>query len=54
VHEFQEFIDAGGKDGADWIPGMRFFELGNGSKVNYINETTFEVVQTGMILRLRA
>ena len=51
VDEYQEYIDAGSKDGDDWIPGMKFLELGDGSKVNYIDENTFEIVRSGIILR---
>jgi hypothetical protein len=33
---------------------MKFLELNNGAKVNYINDTTFEIVQSGTIIRRRA
>ena len=51
VHEYQEFIDAGTKDGGAWVPGMKYLELSDGSKVNYIDEDTFKIVGTGTILR---
>jgi hypothetical protein len=33
---------------------MKYFELNNGAKVNYIDERTFEIVQSGTILRRKA
>lgn len=51
VNEYQEYIDAGTKSGDDWIPGMKYLELSDGSKVNYLDENSFQIVQTGMILR---
>ena len=51
VDEYQEYVDAGTKDGDEWIPGMKFLELSDGSKVNYIDENTFEIVRSGITLR---
>jgi len=51
VHEYQEFIHAGTKDGDDWIPGMKFLELADGSKVNYIDDNTFKIVRFDTTLR---
>lgn len=51
VIEYQEFIDAGTKSGDDWIPGMKYFELNDGSKLNWIDERTWEIVADGTILK---
>ncbi|HEY0148540.1 MAG TPA: hypothetical protein VGB70_06000 [Allosphingosinicella sp.] len=50
VHEYQEFIDAGTKDGDAVIPGMKYCTLGDGSKVNHIDARHWEIVATGTIL----
>jgi hypothetical protein len=51
VHEFQEFVATGTKDGDDWIPGLKELKLNDGSRLNLIDENTFEIVQSGTILR---
>lgn len=51
VDEVQEYIDASDKDGPAWLEGMKRLELSNGSRVNYIDPDTFEVVSTGAVLR---
>jgi hypothetical protein len=51
VLEYQDFIDAGSKDGADSIPGQKWLRLADGSAVNFIDERTWEIVSDGTILR---
>ena len=51
VHEYQEFIESRTQGGVDWIPGMKELRLNDGSRVNYIDENTFEIVQTGATLK---
>ena len=51
VYEYQEFIDASSMDGVEWLPGLKRLELANGLHVNHIDDDTFKVVVTGIILR---
>lgn len=51
VKEYQEFINAGTKDGDDLMPGRKFCQLADGSAVNHIDERTWEIVSDGTILK---
>jgi hypothetical protein len=51
VIEFTEYIDVGGKDGPEQIPGMKELRLEGGGRVNYIDDDTFEIVQSRTILK---
>ena len=51
VYEYQQFIDASSYDGEKWIPGMKYLELDDGSRVNHIDDDTFKIVQSGIILK---
>jgi hypothetical protein len=54
VEEYQEFIDVTSfSDSAKrWAPGMKRLELEDGSAVNFIDERTFEIVESGERLAL--
>lgn len=47
VLDIQEYIDASDKSGPSWIEGLKRLELRDGSKVNYIDDDTFELVRSG-------
>jgi hypothetical protein len=49
VDEYQEFIDATTSDSTtrEWLPGMKRLELRSGGAVNFIDETTLQIVTTG-------
>ena len=51
VDEYQEFIDVGTKDGEDCLPGMKYLQLADGSKVNFVDDDTFKIVRSGTILQ---
>ena len=51
VYEYQEFVDAGSKGCDDWIPGLKYLDLGNGSRVNFVDENTFKIMRSGAVLR---
>lgn len=51
VLEYQEFLDAGTKDGPDWVPGLKRLVLANGRHLNHIDDDTFQIVVTGQIVR---
>jgi hypothetical protein len=53
VNEYQEFVDASTKDGSDWIPGMKYCELSDGSKVNYVDDETWKTLDGTIIRRVR-
>lgn len=53
VIEYQDFIDASSRDGEEWLPGLKWLELPNGRKLNFISDDTFQVVSTGVIVRKR-
>ena len=46
---YQEFI----RDGAgNWIPGMKHLEIaGTGAAVNFVDDNTFKIFDTGEVLR---
>lgn len=54
VHEFQSFIDATTYDSPvrQWLPGLKRLETQNGRAVNFIDESTFELVATGERLKV--
>jgi hypothetical protein len=51
INEYQEFIEVETKEGREFIPGMKELRLDDGSRVNYIDENTFKIVQSGTILK---
>jgi hypothetical protein len=52
VEKWQDQIPAGHMDDPNaTIPGMNRLKLSSGGKVNFRDENTFEVVQTGVVLR---
>lgn len=51
VNEFQEYVDASSFDGEDWIEGLKRLELKDGSRVHYIDEDTYRIVGSDMIIR---
>jgi hypothetical protein len=51
IHEYQEFIESHTMDGVHHIPGMKELRLNDGSRVTTIDENTFEIVQSGAILK---
>jgi hypothetical protein len=50
---YQEFVDgtAIGDEAKKWIPGMKRIALSDGSSVNFVDQNTFRIVQTGEIIR---
>lgn len=53
VVEYQSFVDAGTKDGDDWIPGPKFCRLSDGTEINRLDERTWETVDGLVLKRLR-
>ncbi len=51
VDEIQEYVDASSHSGRAWIESMKRLELGDGRKVNYMDDDTFKIVATGEIIR---
>ena len=52
VEEWQEFIDAGHvQDPGARIPGIKELRLPDGRRVNFKEQSTFEIVDTGKIIR---
>jgi hypothetical protein len=51
VYEYQEFLDASTYDGEKWVPGLKWLELNDGSKLNHIDDDTFKIVRSGTIVR---
>ena len=52
VYEYQERVGAGTKDDPyATIPGMSFYQLDNGMRVNFIDDDTFKIVQNGLVIR---
>ena len=52
VIEKQDFIDASTKDGDELLEGLKWFELPNGRKLNWIDDRTLRIVSTGVTVRL--
>ncbi|MDF3606103.1 hypothetical protein PE067_08170 [Paracoccus sp. DMF-8] len=46
----QKFTLSRHMQGEDWIPGLKRASLPTGENVNYIDEFTFKIVPTGIIL----
>ena len=51
VDEIQEYVDAEDLNGPNWLEGMKRLELEDGSAVNFVDENTFEIVSTGVLIR---
>ena len=51
VLEYQEFIEVETKDGREFIPGMKEYHLETGGRVNWVDDDTFKIVQSGAILK---
>lgn len=52
IEEWQQQIRAGHQqDPHATIPGMKRLVTSRGMRVNYIDQATFEIVQTGQIVR---
>ena len=51
VLEYQEFLDASSHDGAAMVPGMKSLFLADGTRVNHIDDDTFELIWPKTILR---
>ena len=52
VFEFQQQVSSRPLDGpARTLPGMKVLTLPDGSPVNFVDEHTFKIVQTGEIVR---
>lgn len=49
VDEYQEFIDVTtiSDTAIQWAPGMKRLELSDGGAVNYLDDSTFQIVATG-------
>ena len=50
VVDFQEFTDASTKDGEDWLPGRRWLELPSGSRLIPVDNDTFRIRETGVLV----
>ena len=51
VHEYWTMVDHSPlRNGAEWLPGPKRFALVSGEPVRRIDETTFQVLATGLIL----
>lgn len=50
---YQEFVDATNLQsrGEEWLPGLRQYRVAGGGHVNFRSEGTFELVETGEILK---
>lgn len=52
VNEYQELIEARSfNQPTEWLEGMKILELDDGSKVNFLDDRTFQIVSTNTILR---
>lgn len=52
INEYQEYIDTTSisDTSTQWTPGLKRLQLSNGGAVNFVNETTFEIVATGEVV----
>jgi hypothetical protein len=51
VHEYQEYLDASTLDGEDRVPGLKRLVLPDGGRVNHIDDDTYKIVRSGVIVR---
>jgi hypothetical protein len=52
VNEYWQMVDhSPRRNGTDWLPGPKRFALETGEVVRRVDEYTFQVVNTGEILR---
>lgn len=52
VHEYCRMVDhSPRRDGTDWLPGPKRFALATGEALRRIDEYTFQVIDTGEIVR---
>ena len=48
---YQRYKQFRGFDGNSWVPGMKEAELPNGDPVNYIDDNTFKIVLSDVVLQ---
>ena len=51
IIEFQEMIDTSTLKGRELVPGIKSLRDSHGGPCNFIDDDTFEIVQTGQIVR---
>ena len=51
IQLWQEFITVDSLGGRETLPGLKSLRTDTGQNVNYIDENTFQIVQTDMIVR---
>jgi hypothetical protein len=52
IYEFTEFLDAGSfKEPNARVEGLKSFHTADGMHVNFISESEYKIVETGVMLR---
>ena len=52
IYEFTEFLDAGNFEEPNAIvEGLKSFHTADGKHVNFITESEYKIVETGIVLR---
>lgn len=52
IFQYQEYIDASTAQKPNaTIPGLKFMETSDGFHVNYLDDNTYQIVETGEIVR---